>query len=339
MKLLSSKRSIFLTGALVLAAGAILFFLFSAQPMVKLIRFTVFNGFELEGDAIGNVERDLVYKTAADQSLMVDLYMPLTDRYELAPVVIFSHGGGWVTGDRSTMFVGPDNEKLINRLREDGYVIANFEYRLLNETTTLTELVADHKDIVRWLRVNAERYDLDGANIGFWGQSAGGHLTLMAGLSSEHEFTGDEGLSGTPAVVSYIVNNYGVTDLREQFRALVANETSPGFLETQQIENMFGAPFDEDRDAFVENLTVFSPVTYVDRNDPPVLTLHGDADTLVSAEQGRLLQQALEASGANHETHFIADADHIFNGATADQVMEIVELTAAFIARNTHSDK
>lgn len=336
MSLLSSKKSTVLTGALVLVAGGVLFLLFSAQPMLKLIRFTMFNGFELEGEAVGRIETDLTYKTVGDQTLMVDLLMPLTDRYDKAPVVVFSHGGGWMMGDRSTMFVGPDNEQLIGRLRNSGYVIANFDYRLLNESTTLSELVADHKDLVRWLRVNAERYGLDGDNIGYWGQSAGGHLALMAGLSDEHEFAGDPDLSATLSHVSFIVNNYGVTDLTAHFGDLVANEASPGFLEAGQVENMFATSLEEDRDGFVQSLPVFSPVNYVDRDDPPVLTIHGDSDTLVSANQSRLLKQAQEKAGADHQTHFVSGADHIFNGATADQVSEIVQITASFIDSHTH---
>ena len=331
-----SKKQIALTLALVLLGGPVLFFFFSNEPLVKLMRFSVFNGFELEGDAVGEVVRDLTYKSVADEPLMVDLYMPLEDRFESAPVVIFSHGGGWVAGDRSTMFVGPDNEQLIPRLRSLGYAVANFDYRLLGETTKLSDLVADHKDLVRWLRSNAQTYGLDPANIGYWGQSAGGHLTLMAGLTGDDEFSGDAQLSGTTARVNYIVNNYGPTDLTEHFGDMVAGEVSPGFLERQQVVNMFPASLEDDPDAFARSLVMLSPVSYIDANDPPVLTLHGDADTLVSPNHGRLLTQALEAAGAIHETHFIDNADHIFNGATAEQVEEIVQLTTAFVVKNTH---
>lgn len=332
-----SKKPIVLLGLLCVIGAIVLYGLFTPQPLIKLIRFTVFNSFELEGDAVGDVARDIVYKTASGKSLMVDLYLPLEKNYESAPVVIFSHGGGWVMGGRSTMFTGPDNEQLILRLRTNGFAIANFDYRLIDETTTLSDPVADHKDLVRWLRANAGDYGLDPENIGYWGQSAGGHLVLMAGLTDDREFSGDEGLSDTSASVDYIVNNYGVTDLTAQFSALIAGEQAPGFLEKGQTENMFAASFEEDRDAFARSLPALSPVSYVDGNDPPVLTLHGDSDTLVSPNQSRLLQQAQQQRGAAHEVHFIANADHVFNGATPEQVSEIVELTAEFIIANTHA--
>ncbi len=336
MRLLKSKFSIVLSGIGLLIGAAVLFLLFTDQPLVKLLRFTVFNAFEFEGDEVGTVERDIVYKTVAGEPLLVDLYLPFARRHASIPVVVFSHGGGWVMGDRATMLIGPDNKQLILRLRGLGYAVANFEYRLLGETVELADIIADNKDLVRWLKANSDRYDLDPANIGLWGQSAGGYLVLMAGLTDDDKFVGDEGLSGISARVSYIVDNYGPTDLMENFRPIVSGERSPGAFERAQTNHMFGSSYDADPEGFANSLADLSPVTHVDKDDPPVLVLHGDADQLVSAEQSRFLREKMLQAGTEHEVHFITGTDHIFNGATAEQIQEIVAVSTAFIVRNTH---
>ena len=143
MRLLKSKFSIVLSGIGLLIGAAVLFLLFTDQPLVKLLRFTVFNAFEFEGDEVGTVERDIVYKTVAGEPLLVDLYLPFARRHASIPVVVFSHGGGWVMGDRATMLIGPDNKQLILRLRGLGYAVANFEYRLLGETVGPFRLIAE----------------------------------------------------------------------------------------------------------------------------------------------------------------------------------------------------
>jgi len=333
---MKSKKSIFLISLLTLVGAALLFLLTTSQPFIKLIRFTVFNTFEFEGKEIGTIEKDIVYKTIDGEPLMVDLYMPFRKEHPLTPVVVFSHGGGFVMGDRDTMFIGPDNKQLIIRLRELGYAIANFDYRLLGETVSLANIVADNKDIVRWLRKNAGQYGFDPENIGIWGQSAGGYLALVIGLSDDDEFSGEVTLRNTSARVSYIVNNYGVADLVTIYQPITSGQRAPGLLEKGQTDYMFEASFAEDPNAFARGLPGLSAVSYIDRNDPPVLSVHGDADTLVNPEQSRILQRALDQAGSSGELHLIGNTDHIFNGATSEQIEEIVNISIDFIVRNTH---
>jgi acetyl esterase/lipase len=333
---MKSKKSIFFISISVLLGVALLFLLTTSQPIIKLIRFTVFNTFEFEGDEIGTIERDIVYKTVNDEALMVDLYMPLEKVHSSIPVVIFSHGGGWVMGDRETMFIGPDNKQLILRLRQLGYAIANFEYRLLSEETNLDEMVADNKDMVRWIRMNADLYDLDPNNIGLWGQSAGGHLVLVSGLSDDGEFPGDSSLAGTSSRVNYIVNNYGLGDLVTVYAPIVSGQRQPASMEAGQLDFMFETTLAEDARVFSNGLERQSAIYHVDSNDPPVLILHGDADGVIDPEQSRILQRALEEEGVKNKLHFVTGADHIFNGATDEQVREIVDISVDFITENTH---
>ena len=335
MTFLRSRLSLSLIGAGLLMSAVLAFLLATNQPLIKLLRFTVFNAFQFEGDEIGDIRKDLVYKTVNGQPLMVDLYLPLENRQDVAPVVVFSHGGGWVTGDRDTMLIGPDNRQLIVLLRTLGYAVANFEYRLLGEAVTLSDTIADNKDIVRWLRENAEEYQLDPENIGLWGQSAGGYLALMAGLTDDDDFIGDETLSDVSARVSYIVDNYGSTDLVERFGPIASGQRAPGILDRMRTDFMFASSYTENPGAFAADLVKLSPVSYADEADPPVLIVHGDSDGLMPPEQSRILQRKLEDVGTDYELHFVENADHVFIGATDEQIEEIVAMSAAFISRNT----
>ncbi|MBM3204012.1 alpha/beta hydrolase, partial [Candidatus Woesearchaeota archaeon] len=56
-----------------------------------------------------------------------------------------------------------------------------------------------------------------------------------------------------------------------------------------------------------------SPISHVDRNDPPFLILHGSADATVPVEQSEILAEALKKAGVEHQLVVIPDAPHSFD--------------------------
>lgn len=60
-----------------------------------------------------------------------------------------------------------------------------------------------------------------------------------------------------------------------------------------------------------------SPVTHISRDDPPVLTLHGDSDPLVPVAQAKLLDEKMKASGASHTLMVFEGQGHGFSGEHA----------------------
>ena len=330
------SRKFVLLLVLLLIVGAVpVYFATSDNPFIKIIRFTRLNAFEFEGEEIGGIKKDIVYKTVDGESLMVDLYMPFERKHSLIPVLAYSHGGGWVIGDRDTMLVGPDNKGLIIRLRELGYAIANFEFRLINENVTVYDAIADNKDMIRWLRKNAGEYELDPDNIGIWGQSGGGQLALLVGLSDEKDFVGDKMLRDVSAQVKYVVNHYGSGDMELTYGDIATGKRDPYFHETMMLKHMFETWIDEDPEAFLEGLRTIDPVNYIGGGDAPVITVHGELDDGASPDISTRLHRELDAESSGNELHIIKDVGHIFMGGTPEQIEAIVDVTVDFIVRNT----
>jgi acetyl esterase/lipase len=122
----------------------------------------------------------LTYSSPGGHDLVLDLYRPAGASGRV-PVVIFLHGGGWSGGTRTT---GPDFKRFF---AADGFAMVSIEYRLA-PAITFPSNVEDVKTAVRWVRANADRFDLDAARIGLWGTSAGGHLAAVAALSPKGMF-------------------------------------------------------------------------------------------------------------------------------------------------------
>lgn len=132
--------------------------------------------------------------------LELDLYLPPHDVVDEGPVpvVIFLHGGGWRMSSRRS--AGPayakDAVSPFEVVAQAGIAVASVDYRLSGERTWPAQ-VHDAKAAVRWLRARGSEAGLDSERIVAWGESAGGHLALLLGLTGGHDqLEGEVGVVG-----------------------------------------------------------------------------------------------------------------------------------------------
>jgi acetyl esterase/lipase len=242
---------------------------------------------------------DVAY-TNVPRRLALDLYTPAgTPPF---PVVVWIHGGSWVSGDRN---IFPGHPAL--RLRDRGYAVATIDYRLVPEGFFPAQS-HDCKAAVRWLRGNAERYGLDRNRIGTWGASAGGHLAALLGTSVGVAELEDpvQGHAGESSRVQAVVDWFGPTD----YRLVDAEQQLTAAL-------LLGCPIV----VCPEKAALASPVSHVDGSDPPFLIQHGTADRvvpIVHSERlhGELLAAAVRSTftridGAGHATIEFLTAENL----------------------------
>ena len=126
------------------------------------------------------------------------------------PAVLFLHGGAWKGGYRQIYHY------YCTKFAEHGFVAATASYRFTGEAP-FPAAVEDVKCAVRWLRANAEKRGIDPNKIGVAGGSAGGHLAMMIGYSSDvPELEGKGGHAETSSRVQAVVDLYGPTDLTDR---------------------------------------------------------------------------------------------------------------------------
>lgn len=221
------------------------------------------------------VTSDVEYGRVGDRALLLDLYRP-KEMAKSAPGLIFIHGGGWKGGKKE------DYRYYANWFAHRGYVVACVSYRLLDEAT-YPAAVQDVKCAVRWMRANADKYHIDPNKIGVVGGSAGGHLALMIGYSSDDpDLEGNGGHKGISSRVQAVVDLYGPTDLTTDFA-----------LDKKALLNFIGKPFAEAKELYRQA----SPIMHVSKDDPPTLILHGTIDQVVPIRQADLLSEKLRDVG------------------------------------------
>jgi acetyl esterase/lipase len=257
--------------------------------------------------------------------LELDLYLP-AETGEASPVVVFLHGGGWRLGSRHT--VGPAYRgaavRPFERLARDGIAVASIDYRLTGEATWPAQL-HDAKAAVRWLRARAAELGLDPERIAAWGESSGGHLAELLGLTGDDAaLEGNVGITGTSSRVSAVVAWYAPSDVAAVATDLGTDPADPSTREAQLLGA--AAP------AVPDLAAQASPVTHVSPDAPPFLLLHGAADRAVPSVQSERLYAALVEAGVEVELDLYEGADHMWLGS-ADAAEQAVERTADVLRR------
>ena len=230
-------------------------------------------------DAEIKVTKDVEYGNAGQRPLLLDLYAPATAKAPL-PAIVFIHGGSWRTGGKE------DYRPYAIHFANRGFVCASVQYRLSGEAP-YPAAVHDVKAAVRFLREQSKSLGIDSERIGVGGGSAGGHLAMMVGFSSDiDQLAGHSGHGETSSEVACVVNLYGVTDMTTPYARSVSETNSA-------VKDFFEGTYQQQPERYAEA----SPLNYVTSDDPPTLILHGTADALVPINQADLLAEKLTAVG------------------------------------------
>jgi acetyl esterase/lipase len=255
---------------------------------------------------------DVEYAKVGDLSLKLDVYVPKDVKAEdKLPLIVWVHGGGWQAGDKRG---GP-----FLQLAGKGYVLASVNYRL-SQQAVFPAQIHDCKAAIRFLRANAGKYNVDPDRIGVWGSSAGGHLVALLGTSGDvKELEGDVGPHvGVSSRIQAVVDWFGPTDLTLMGKQSGANSRIDHDSPNSPESRLLGGPVQEKKDLARQA----NPLTFVTKDDPPFLIMHGDADPLVPPDQSRMLHDALKAVGVDTTLHLQAGAGHSLPGPAMQAMVE-----------------
>lgn len=253
-------------------------------------------------------ERDVVYHTAGNVQLKLDLYIPY-DR-KPGPGMVYIHGGGWQTGSKEqyVLWYLP--------YLQLGYRIAAVQYRL-SGVAAAPAAIEDCRCALRWIARNGAKYGIDPARLVLTGGSAGGHLVLMTAMLDE-SFDSQCKDGGPPPKVHAVVNYYGATDMEQ-----LLGEGR------QYLLKWFRGPGDPK-----ELARRISPLTWVRPGVPPVLTLHGDADGSIPYSQATRLHDALTKAGVANELITIKGGAHGRHTWTDTDTIRVQRAIESFLKKH-----
>jgi acetyl esterase/lipase len=231
------------------------------------------------------IVRDVVYKNIGGFQAKVDVYT----RYDRkpGPTLVYIHGGGWANGSKEqySLWFLP--------YLQLGMRVVSVQYRLAGVAPP-PAAVKDCRCALYWTFQNAGKYGFDPNKIALTGGSAGGHLALMTGLLKPSDGFDDECSGTPPGRVVAIVNYYGPTDLANGVEQKNAS-----------VLGWFRGVADAKSLAWR-----LSPLKYVGKDTPPILTIQGDADEMVPYQDSLKLRDALSKAGVANELVTIPGGKH-----------------------------
>jgi len=225
---------------------------------------------------------------------VLDILQPSAPSLADRPGVIVIHGGGWVEGDKEDML-----ETYCLPFVRRGMVVANVEYRL-TRSAPAPAAVNDVLKAAQWFQDHAAQYKVDRKRILATGNSAGGHLALMVAMTPA---SADLGL---PIKIAAAIDFFGIADVADQLAG-----------PNQRPYAVAWIPEQPNRMELARRL---SPITYVRKRLPPILALHGDADSVVPYQQSVALVKALKNADDDAELFTVPGGQHGFTPAEMDQL-------------------
>jgi len=260
------------------------------------------------------VTPNITYLTASNVDLKLDVYQVANGAIPAPgtaprPTLLYIHGGGWtgLSKESSSLAVLP--------YLELGWNVVNINYRLASAAPA-PAAVEDCLCALRWVYRNAKQYNFDTNRIVVSGESSGGHLALMTGMTPASAGL-DRQCAGDETKVSAIVNWFGIDDVTE----LLNGATARPFAIT-----WFGSL--PNRDEIARKV---SPLTYARAGLPPIITVHGDADPLVPYTQAVRLRDALMKAGVPNQLVTVPGGKH--GGFTRDQMKTAYAAILDFLGR------
>lgn len=265
----------------------------------------------------------------ANVCLKMDILRPQSEKP--LPTLVFVPGGGFTSSNKDVYI----QQKL--KIAENGYIVASIEYRTIPDCV-FPEPLQDVKSAVRYLRANAKKFNIDKDNIAVMGNSAGGYLAALMGVTNGlKEFDKGDNLN-EKSHVKATIDIYGLSDLtsigygypkivQEVHKSAAAPEAlwvhgMP--LKTKQL----GFGINDD----LEKACRANPITYISKHTTtPFLIMHGSKDTLVSPHQTKILHEALLEKGIESTRYIIEGAEH---GGIYWVQPEIIEIIIEFLNKH-----
>lgn len=247
---------------------------------------------------------NIAYNADTLKKHLLDIYLPANAKGK-TPLVILIHGGGWLVNDKYAD-LGYMKKTMVALLNQ-GYALASIDYRWASQAI-FPALIQDCNRAASFLFDNAKKYNFDTNNFALMGWSAGGHLASLMGLSKNNMVPSFFMPNSSKSFkIKAVVDFYGPSDL-----IAIKKDEDPNSPECILLGD---SPINRP-----DLAKIASPVTYVDKNDPPFLIIHGEKDDMVTPIQSKLLHAWLKTSGAKSELIIVKDAPHYGTMFDVDEI-------------------
>lgn len=254
---------------------------------------------------------NIAYAGDTLQKHLLDIYLPANAKAN-TPLIVWVHGGAWMLNDKYADMGYMKNT--IKGFLDNGYALASIDYRH-STTEPFPAQIRDCNQALDFLYRNAAKYKLNKNRIALIGFSAGGHLASLLALSNNNNVSAFYP-AGTKRLfkIKCVLDFYGPSD----FIAIFNNPDTSINNARNPVAILLGATPIERPDLAKRA----SPVTYIDKDDPPFFIVQGEKDESVPNTQSKLLSSWLTVTGVKNELIVVPNAPHYGEMFDADWIRQ-----------------
>ncbi|HEX5471683.1 MAG TPA: alpha/beta hydrolase [Lacipirellulaceae bacterium] len=248
---------------------------------------------------------DVVYGHKAGMALTFDVIHP--KKPNGAGILVMMSGGWFSMWVPPVAFIDPkapgyDFLKHFAEPAQHGYTVFIVRHGSAPQFK-VPEAVADVRRAVRFIRLNATKFNIDPNRIGVCGGSAGGHLSLVLGTEGDDgDKNAQDPVDRTSDRVQAVVAYFPPVDMREWVGKMTDRFPALAF-DPKLAESI-------------------SPLLHVSPDDPPTLLIHGDKDTLVKLDNSQRMMAALKKANVPCDLIVMKGAGHGFGGQQAEDAAQ-----------------
>lgn len=235
----------------------------------------------------------------------LDIRLPNIDKPKYKAIIVI-YGSAWFANNMKQMGFQAIGQPLL----DSGFAVISINHRSSGDAMYPAQ-INDVKAAIRFIRANADTYNIDASFIGITGFSSGGHLASLAGTTNgvktftvgekTVDIEGDLGnYTHVSSDVDAVVDWFGPIDFtRMENCTTTKDDKSP---EAALIK---GNPADN-----LDMLALINPMTFLDEKDPRFLVIHGEADNVVPHCQSVFFSEMLKEKGLLNEFISVAEGQH-----------------------------
>lgn len=272
----------------------------------------------MSGDEIGiEYIPDVIYDHKDDIDLKLQIIRPTIFNHpnKTFPCIVFVQGSAWM---KQNVYRNVVN---LSKLANLGYVCTIVEYRHSGIAKFPAQII-DAKNAIRFMMANAKEYHVDTNNIIIMGDSSGGHVSAITGMSANTTLF-DEPINDQPLNIKGIIDLYGAVEVTLPYGF-------PSTLNHQLPDSPEGMLMGYNIRENSKKAEIANAKTYVNETFVPILILHGTKDKTVFAQESVNLYQALKQANKEVTLYLVKNSDH---GGAAFWKEEVIEIYDTFIKK------
>ena len=215
----------------------------------------------LKFDNLGKPTEIFIKNPVDGYEIPASVFKP-TDAKKDAPITVFYHGDGWMTGSRQSHY-----HPVASLASKTKSIWISIEYRLAPEFKYKTQ-VTDYKAALEWISNNREHFSSKDAKIGVCGDSAGGHISALM----SHYYK---------SILSFQILVYPAVDLVGHYNSFDEFQANCYFLTTQIMRTCIKNYLDDHE---LSKSSDVSPIYMKDfTNLPKALIIGAELDPLIDS--------------------------------------------------------